>query len=129
MNRYEEEMGKELDETVKENAQQMRESQRQKFIEGLVDASCQRRVVLNDEAFHIGLVSIIAKYLRSRQEGIASPEIGLGSLGTFFASVLVAIRNFARTKEEEDALLAQFLEEVLTDGLSPFYTALAKREM
>ena len=129
MNSYEDEMKRELDETVKEDAQQMRESQRQKFIKDLVNASYKRKVELNDEAFYMGLASIIAKYLRSRQGGVVKPEIGLGNLGTFFASVLVTIRNFARTKEEEDVLVAQFLEKVLADGLSPFHEALTEQEM
>ncbi len=110
-------------------AWQVRESQRQELIEGFVRASYQRETEVGDKTFHLGLASVIVKYLKDRQKGIARPEVRLDHCGIFFGAALIAFKNFARTEVEKDVLIVQFLEKVLVTGLNPFRTALTSQEI
>jgi type IV secretory pathway TrbL component len=109
-------------------AWQVRGSQRQDLMEDLIQASYREEAELDDETFHIGLVSVIAEYLKSRRKGIVKPVIEPDNLGTFFATVLGVIRNFAWSKVEEDALIAQLMEKVMAVGLRPFQSVLLEQD-
>ena len=110
-------------------AWQVRGSQRHELIEDFVRASYQRETEVGDKTFHLGLASVIVKYLKDRQKGIARPEVKLGHCGIFFGAALIAFKNFARTEAEKDALFAQFLEKVLAAGLNSFQAALTSQEI
>lgn len=129
MNRYKVETKRGMDKTVRDIAQQARRAEQQELIEGFIRASYQREVEVGDKTFHLGLASVIVKYLKDRQKGIARPEVKLDDCGIFFGAALIAFKNFARTEVEKDVLIVQLLEKVLVTGLNPFRAALTEQEM
>ncbi len=101
--------------TYKVDIQEERESQRQKLIGELIQSTYREKSKLKDKTFHLKLASVIAEYLKNRQEGIVQPETQSDDIGTFFGgSIVYIIRNFVRTRVEEDALIAQFLENIVS---------------
>jgi len=109
MQKYEEEMEKELSELDTES-----------FIKKLVQTVYQNEKDLKHKVFHLGLSSVIAKYLMERQYGIVNPYIQPDNYGVFFASILGTIKLFSSNKRQEDMLIVKFFEKITDIGLS-FY--------
>jgi len=126
MQKYEEEMEKELDQ---EKASLPRELQRQQLVQTLIEMAYQMKENMKDRTFHLKLIQIVVQYLEERQRDIAKPGIKPDKTGIFFSSILITIRAFARSIEEEDFLVSEFLEKITVVGLYPFYRALTEKGM
>lgn len=99
--------------------QRKRENQRDDFVERLLKAALQTKKEFVDKSFLWDLVSALSQHLRDRQQGIDTPNFfTLISTRTIrcLESIQNDINDFAETKEEEDVLVAQFLESLVSIG-------------
>lgn len=133
MNRYEEELEKEIEgiefQDDKVKAQGMREFQRQEFIEDLFWLSYREEDEIGERNFHLRLVPIIIDYLIQRRNKVSEPKLLIDSVGIFFGSAMAKIKAFSRTEVEKDALIVKFLNKVFATGVHPFESDLLSQEI
>lgn len=112
------------------DAWQIRESQRRELLYELMQEAVRAEEESGSSAnsFMLGLAhEILTRFMTSG----ASPHGETLPWDKFLEEVVrPRVREFARSKEEEIALMAGFLEQhVLQDALSPYYHALRRQEV
>ena len=108
--------------------QDQRESQRKKLIESLLQVLPEGVGVLEGDVTSLKIASVIVEYLIDRQKGTDRPRVERDDWGFFFWKILKPIHEFARTKEERDCMVVDFLEKVMIIATHPFRILLAKQE-
>lgn len=108
-----------------------REAQYEDFIGKLIQTVHQKEDGLAGTSFLWDLASAVAQHLKDRVEGIDRPKsfilINTNTI-RLLESALVDINGFARTEEEKDVLVAQFLEKIVNTATGRLEAVLLRQE-